>query len=99
MAELPSPPWAWGGNQEHHTCITSKPLLQFHFTEEQTRAQRNNGTCPGKWQRGYSAKQYGHVCPTSPHLSCILEPVCDCHSGSTMEGRGRWGALTAEPPG
>lgn len=69
MAELPSLPWARGGNQEHHTCITAKPLLQFHFTEEQTRAQRNNGTCPGKWQRGYSSTAMfapqAHISPAS----------------------------------
>lgn len=35
--------------------------------------------------------KYGHVCPASPHLSCILEPVRDCRRGSTVKGRGRWG--------
>lgn len=35
--------------------------------------------------------KYGHVCPASPHLSCILEPVRDCRRGSAVKGRGRWG--------
>ena len=31
------------------------------------------------------------VCPPSPHLSCILAPIHDCSSSSTMKGLGHWG--------